>query len=67
MVASEKIKLKSKMKYGWEEVLLGKNGLIHGAKSGTVVVDMSILVADGGRDMDSAAMIKAVQKINRRG
>jgi len=47
-----------------EEVLLGENGVIHGARPGTVVVDMSTISAAATRRMAAALADRDVQMLD---
>lgn len=47
-----------------EEVVLGKNGVIHGVKPGSVVVDMSTIAPSATRDLASILAKKGIEMLD---
>ncbi|MFZ0051909.1 MAG: NAD(P)-dependent oxidoreductase [Desulfobaccales bacterium] len=47
-----------------EEVVLGNNGIIHGARPGSVVVDMSTISPDATRKMEQVLRAKGIKMID---
>ncbi len=47
-----------------EEVLLGENGIVHTAKPGTIVIDMSTISASGTKQMAAALAKKQIEMLD---